>query len=174
MKKTKKGIFRILLELVSWLFLIAFAIILGLTFVSNFGFLGGYRSFLVQSGSMEPTIMIGDVIIVAQKPSYRENDVITFKDFAGKKTTHRIVGKVDDPSKTVFITKGDANRSEDSANVPLTDVLGKAVLVIPRLGFVIAFGRSLPGLILLVFIPGGIIIFDEIRKLFAKPTSKSD
>ncbi len=65
----------------------------------------------------------------------------------------------------VFATKGDANRSADSDVVTQDRVIGKVILVIPKLGYFINFARSLPGLILLIFIPTFLLLLDELFKL---------
>lgn len=117
-----------------------------------------YGSYLVQSGSMEPAIMTGDIIIVACRPAYGLRDVITFRGSDGRIITHRIVEKKDG----TFATKGDANRVEDSAVVPAGAVIGKVILVIPKLGYLAGFAKTLPGFILLIVIPSLLLIGQQL------------
>ena len=158
--KEKKGFFHFLLRVFSWLFLIFFVVILLLTMMSNFDFFGGYRSLIVQSGSMEPSIMTGDVIITSSQREYHRGDVITFSDNDGRTVTHRIVSIINNNGEERLITKGDANRVVDNAQIKSDQILGKVVLTVPRLGYLIAFGRSKWGLALLVLGPCFLIIFD--------------
>lgn len=137
------------------------------TFTSNVEIKGGYRSFLVQSGSMEPTIGIGDIIIIQKKSSYRKNDVITFQGEENRIVTHRIIEEKEVNTKSkedriMFVTKGDANRSEDEGFITTKDILGQVVLSIPKLGYLVTFGKSIPGLITLILIPATLLVLGEL------------
>jgi len=163
--RRKKSIFKIIFDLSSWFFLIAFAAIVIFTLGSNSNLFGGYKSFLVQSGSMEPTIMTGDIILVHSQPQYFINDTITFFCSDNRIVTHRIIKSSNEGEETVFNTKGDANRSVDSDIATLDKIIGKVILVIPKLGYFVAFAKSLPGLIILIFIPTFFLILDELFRL---------
>lgn len=130
--------------------------------------LGGYKSYLIQSGSMEPSIMTGDIIIIHQTGQYNKNDVITFKNEEGRIITHRIIEINNKGEDIFFVTKGDANRSEDEGVVFPTNILGKVIYVIPKLGFLVAFSKSLPGLIILIAIPALALIIGEVIKIVQK------
>lgn len=117
-----------------------------------------YRFFLVQSGSMEPSIMVGDLILVKKQSSYSQNEVITFQNQNQRITTHRI----NEIKNGSIITKGDANRVEDNDLINQEQILGKVVLVLPKLGFLVAFAKTLPGLIILVLIPSLILIISAV------------
>ena len=71
--------------------------------------IAGYRLFYVVTGSMEPTIHSGAVVLTKESDSYVIGDIITFKsqnsEILGQPNTHRIVDINDDGS---FVTKGDA------------------------------------------------------------------
>lgn len=143
-------IFTFLLALVILLF------VLGSAF--NFPFFSEYRFFLVQSGSMEPSIMVGDLILVKKQADYFQNEAITFQSENQRITTHR----VSEIKNGVFVTKGDANRVEDNDTINKEQILGKVVLVIPKIGFLVGFVQTLPGLIILVLIPAGILIISAV------------
>ncbi len=139
--------------------------ILALYFISsNFNILGGYHPFLVQSGSMEPAIMTGDIIVVKNKGSYLINDAITFKNNSGRIVTHRIVAVELEPERK-YSTKGDANRSGDEDVIADRQVIGKVALVIPKLGYLVAFAKSRSGLFYLLIMPAVIFILDELLKM---------
>lgn len=164
MKKTK-GIFKIVFDLTSWLFLAAFVSVILFTLGSNTNLLAGYKSYLVQSGSMEPTIMTGDIVVVQGQPEYLKNDVVAFFSSEGRVVTHRIISGSKEAKNTVYITKGDANRSTDSDTTTPDKIIGKVILVIPKLGYFVAFSKSLPGLFILIFVPAFALILDELLKL---------
>ena len=68
----------------------------------------GFRIYRVISGSMQPALQIGDVIIVKKSNNYYERDIITYSN--GLTTiTHRIIAINNDE----VITKGDANEVDD-------------------------------------------------------------
>jgi len=167
----KKNLFQIIINTVSWFFIAAFVIGFFITAISNFNVIGGYKSLIVQSGSMEPTIMTGDVIIVAQASSYRQNEVITFYDIDGYLTTHRIFEIVSGSSPR-YVTKGDANRVQDNNEVSLTQIIGKVILTIPKLGYFIGFTRSKIGLIIFILVPAALIIIDEVIRIIKTAQKK--
>lgn len=135
---------------------------------ANVSLFGGYHSYLVQSGSMEPNILIGDVVITHQQPVYYVGDAVTFNSpETNRIVTHRIA-EVKEGQVKPFITKGDANREEDEAQIDNSDIIGKVIFVIPKLGWLINFSQSITGLIILILIPAGGLIFDEIIKMASK------
>ncbi|MBI3619601.1 signal peptidase I [Candidatus Roizmanbacteria bacterium] len=161
-------IFKSVFNLLSWVFIGLFILLVVFTVGSNTNILGGYKSYLVQSGSMEPTIMIGDIIIDHKPTQYVKNDVITFVDKEQRIVTHRIIGVSAGNNELQITTKGDANRAEDGDQIGEKNIIGKVIFIVPKLGYLVAFTKSLPGFILLVLGPIAIIIFDEITKVFSK------
>jgi len=114
---------------------------------------------------MEPTIMTGDIIVIHRQSNYVLRDVVTFKDADNRVVTHRIAEINQEDGTTKISTKGDANRSEDFDNITYDRILGKVVFVIPKLGYLVAFSKSLPGLIILIMIPAFMLIGDELFKV---------
>lgn len=161
-----------LINIFAWVFLALFGIGLILTLVANFNSIGGYRQLIVQSGSMEPTIMTGDVIVIAKATSYQKNDVITFQDSEKSITTHRIYEVDEIGGEKQFITKGDANRAQDNNVVSANQIMGKVVLTIPRLGYFIFFLRSKIGVVIFLIIPACLIVVDEIINIIKQVQSK--
>jgi len=155
---------KLVLVLIKWA-LILFLTLLGAYFLfSNVHVFGGLRSYVVQSGSMEPAIMTGDVVIVQSKSNYSINDVVTFNDSStGRVVTHRIIEAKN--SNQEFQTKGDANRTGDDAVVSLGQIIGKVVFVIPKIGYLVSFTKTLMGLVLLVLVPAAIFVLDELIKI---------
>ncbi len=87
-------------------------------------FLLGWKPVLVLSDSMEPTYTSGDILLIREKDETPTiNDIVMFKqkNFGmNMYVTHRIVGK----DINGFITKGDANNSEDPGRVQDADIVG--------------------------------------------------
>ena len=158
-------ILKFIFEIATWLVL-AVIVLMGLYIVtSNFNVFSGYKSFLVQSGSMEPAVMTGDIIIIHSQDNYVKNDVITFHGSDARIVTHRIIEILQKDGKSFFSTKGDANRSEDEDSITQDKIIGKISLVIPKLGYLVAFSKSLPGLIILAIIPAVLFILGELFKV---------
>lgn len=95
----------------------------------------GVRLLVVTSGSMEPAIPAGSLIAVAAKDTYASGDIISFNE-AGDKivTTHRI-SRIEETDGVIrYFTKGDRNEEIDPPPVYFNKVVGKVVIVIPKLG----------------------------------------
>ncbi|QOJ78336.1 signal peptidase I [Infirmifilum lucidum] len=84
---------------------------------------------VVSSWSMEPTLHVGDIVIVVGSESYSVGDIVVYESPSGL-IVHRIVGIVGD----AYVTKGDANPFPDSTHPSLTSIKGKVVFVIPYIG----------------------------------------
>lgn len=142
---------------------------LALLFVGTKVDLLGYEVKVVKSGSMEPAIHVGSIVVVASGDnySYRVGETITF----GRDTrqsvpvTHRIVDTVGEGSGLTYITKGDANEESDPVPVRPRDILGKVTLTLPYLGYAIEFARTSLGFALLIGIPAAIIVLDEFANI---------
>jgi len=150
-----------------WLILGIGIVLLVLRLVLQSGYQPPLASYVVQSGSMEPSIMTGDIILIRPESQYEFNDVITFRDQKKRVVTHRISEVQEQSGKTVFLTKGDANRSIDIEFVPLENVVGKVQMTIPRIGYLVSFAKTMPGIILFVIVPATIVIYDEFGGLTA-------
>lgn len=158
--------------MVKWGVLFGIALLGIYVISSNFNLFGNYRPFLVQSGSMEPAIMTGDVIVIQNKGTYLINDVVTFENNAGRVVTHRIV-TVESGQEKKYSTKGDANRTGDEDIITDKQILGRVALVIPKLGYLVAFAKSRLGVMLLIITPAIIFIFDELLKIKKYGKSKN-
>ncbi|MBP7875573.1 signal peptidase I [Candidatus Woesebacteria bacterium] len=167
MPKVKRKI-SLIISILFWSLLAASLFIIIIRLFPNLGLSVPFRSFIVQSGSMEPSIMTGDLLLVMPQPSYQLNDVVTFHDEQDRIVTHRIREIQPNNNSILFVTKGDANRAVDAQIIPPSAIIGKVVLTLPKLGFVADFSRSTLGVIVFIVIPGTIIVSDEFRVLFKK------
>jgi len=145
-----------------WLMMI---VAFGFLIVSSLNLFGS-KTYVVKSGSMEPKIHTGSIVVSKNSNNYQKDDVITFKVVGSKDTvTHRIVEIVNQNSQPMYRTKGDANKSADPEFVSKQNVVGKLVFSIPLVGYLMAFVKTLPGLVIFVFIPAVIIISEEIANI---------
>lgn len=158
-------IIKMIFEVATWIVIGVIGIMGLYILTSNFPISIGFRSYLVQSGSMEPTIMTGDIVVIQPQGKYGKADVVTFHDKDNRVVTHRIANIEEGDNGTIITTKGDANRSDDFDTITPDQIIGKVTLTIPKLGFLVAFGKSLPGLIIMVIIPASLFIVDELFKL---------
>ena len=93
---------------------------------------------LVGSGSMEPKMYAGDVVIIAKVPAdnVELDDIIQFRVPEGVTVMHRVIEiQETEGGGKLFITKGDANDKPDSEPVIPENVVGKAVMTIPKVGW---------------------------------------
>lgn len=99
----------------------------------------GAESFTVVSGSMEPAIPTGSIVV--SRPiaveDVRFNDVITFQMESGKSqtVTHRVIGVDFADGQQQFRTQGDANSVEDPVPVLPVQVRGKVLYHVPLVGY---------------------------------------
>ena len=91
----------------------------------------GVGAAVVISGSMEPELSVGDLIIVKERDAYEIGDVIVFQD-GRMSVTHRIAA-MDEETVT---TKGDANNTADDP-IPYDCIKGEVVVAIPVVGYLV-------------------------------------
>jgi signal peptidase len=127
---------------------------------SKSDFIAGIKSYVVESGSMTPTLPVGSVIFDQKASQYHTGDIITFtRD--GQTVTHRIDTVMDGK----FQVKGDANKVADEDLVALSNIPGKELIMIPYLGYAAAFLKTFYGLLLFIILPCALLILFEIWNL---------
>ena len=127
-------------------------------------FLGGDTRFEpVLSGSMEPSIPVGSIVVIkhVDPASLRIGDVICYQATDSMLVTHRII----ETNEIGFVTKGDANEEIDNKIVNQKDVVGSVVLSLPFIGYLGSFIRTPIGFILLLVLPAGSVIILEFREI---------
>jgi signal peptidase I len=132
------------------------------TFITAKFPLFGMQSFVVVSGSMEPTLPVGSVLYTYAPDSFHVSDIITFKTANNIYVTHRIVEVVQDANGVSYRTKGDANNAIDSDLVKSSQVVGAGIALLPIIGKSMMFARTLPGFITLIILPTLIFIGFEL------------
>lgn len=133
---------------------------------------GMMQVLVVLSGSMQPTLAAGDVVVIIDTPVEQlvVDDVITYQspENPGRLMTHRITSIQTEAGGWVCQTKGDANEHPDNYKVSADNVVGRMVVSVPYLGTVAQVSRSVVGYVLLVLIPGVLVVCSEIRNIYKK------
>lgn len=114
----------------------------------------GYHPVVVLSGSMEPHYPVGSVLYYKKQSfeAIRVGNVITFElGSKGTLVTHR-VAQVNGLSRT-FVTKGDANKTDDMNPVSYANVKGVvAAYQLPYAGYYVAYVNQHLYLIVLIVV----------------------
>ncbi len=121
-----------------------------------------YELFSVLSGSMEPAIKTGALVIVRPVDSYGEGDVVTRQIVEENITvTHRIIAREEKNGVIYFQTRGDANNVADEDQFTSDTIVGKVLWDVPYMGYIVNFARTKNGLLLFIIIPATAVIIEE-------------
>jgi len=159
-----------IIEIISWLSLIALVLCIGALMITKFSGgvpqILGYRVFVISTGSMMPELEVGDVILsksFSMGDELEIRDILTYEgsgDLEGMLITHRLVeiSESTDESRTLVL-QGDANNVADN---PITEdrVVGKVVCKLKVFGFIFRVMQSKIGIPILI----AIIIFFIIKE----------
>jgi signal peptidase len=184
--KDKNNVYKYLLYFVSKAFLISiicFIVFIGL--IISIYFIdtlynvktGNYKNplfnaYIIVSPSMVPTIKINDAIIIKRidNDNYNIGDVISFnssdKNYLGLTITHRIVSKITGvDGNSTYTTKGDNNNVNDPTSVSTSDIYGKVIFKIPKLGYIQNFLNKPSNFFLCILIPAGLVIVYDVFRI---------
>jgi signal peptidase I len=128
--------------------------VVGCLAVTLIPMLFGWRPYVIQSGSMEPRIKVGDIVLAS--PNHNLNQLLghvtVFQDpdfpNTDRMKTHRVVSIAKDGR---LVTKGDANQSADSVPVSLDKVAGIGRLMVRWAGLPLVWAHTGKWLYLLLF-----------------------
>jgi len=137
------------------------AVLISFSVLSAAGFV---KARIVLTGSMEPTIHPGDIVILAPTPRTQPEvgDVVAYtaRRFSGESVgtfTHRIIGG---NAEDGFLVKGDNNPSPDVQRPKVQDVSGVVFFVVPFIG------KFLTPKMLMILVPlliGLWLVIDTLR-----------
>lgn len=106
----------------------------------------GWQSFLVTTGSMEPGVSPGDVVVARPMEAGEQVEagrVFVFTDPAegsgGRLLVHRVVSR---DARGDWVTQGDANASADVAPVPRESFRARARILVPWTGLPVKWWRE--------------------------------
>lgn len=91
----------------------------------------GYGAAVVLTGSMEPTIMADDLILVAEQENYQVGQIVVYQS-GSILVVHRIIQMDGD----TVITQGDANLAADDP-MDVSVIKGQVIAIIPFFGNVV-------------------------------------
>ena len=104
----------------------------------------GIGGSVVLSGSMEPALSVGDLLIVREAPAYHPGDVVVYQS-GRMPVVHRILSM----DGEFAVTQGDANNAPDEP-VALSAIKGRVVLSVPLVGYAFLALKTPVGIIVAV------------------------
>lgn len=170
-KKKKKIASAIITVLLAVVTLLALIVVIG-SLVNNDPSLFGFRCFYVISGSMEPTVHEGSLVITRRSVdgAYEVGDIITFisgeAEITGSPNTHRIVEIKETEAGIRYVTKGDANAAADTSLVAPDKIFGRMVLSTFRMTWLRTFLDFLMtpyGFLILIIIPIMLVVVTSLK-----------
>lgn len=127
-----------------------------------------YKMVSIKTGSMEPTINIGDLCLVhevGKSEEYRQGDIVTFL-VGDVYVTHRIAS---DNGDGTYVTMGDANKVADSGSLEKEDILGKVIVTVPVMGFFLEYITNPNGKLVVVV---GVVLLVTLSLLLENVAGK--
>ena len=123
----------------------------------------GYKPFIVLSGSMEPAIQAGDLIItkVIEPEKVAEGDIIAFQAEKNTIVTHRVTD-VRTEEGLSFLTRGDANTGADAKAVGVGELEGIYLCRLAGVGNFAMFLQTPLGMLLFVITPLCLFILYDV------------
>lgn len=139
------------------IFMIIMAVLIFITAQSKFTGkepnLFNHRVYIVDSGSMSPTIKVDSMIIVKESEPNEiiKGDVITYYGHSkDSRVTHRVMDI--ENNGEFFTTKGDANEVNDPMPLEGKQLIGKVVFKVPIIGKVFRYLNTDVGMGVLVLL----------------------
>ncbi len=158
-----KKILKVVLNVIIWIIIVLAATVTLITLTSRekgVSTIMGYVPLNIQTGSMEPTIKTGDLIITKKydgTSTLKEGDVISFFARENEQTiikTHRIKSTIEINGMTSYITRGDNNTADDDQQVAPGDIISTwDGTRIPVLGDVLSFLKTKTGFFVCIILP---------------------
>jgi signal peptidase len=126
---------RTVVRLVSWTLA---GLALGLALATSAPTIVGYSTLTVLSGSMEPTLSVGSVVLSARIPAAdaQPGQIVTFHDPTrhGELVSHRLLRMSVRDGVAQMETRGDANTASERWNVPADGTIGRIDYRVPLVG----------------------------------------
>lgn len=99
---------------------------------------------VILTGSMEPEIMPGDIVLVQKisGESAEVGDVIMYFTEDGVSITHRVIERIEVSGAPEFVMKGDNNNTADPGQVVSEQIRGRVIGLVPKLGKLVLLLRG--------------------------------
>ena len=123
-----------------------------------------YNAYIIVSQSMTPVIRVNDAIITKRVDAtdIKVGDVVTYlsenPEYPGIMITHRVIEKNQVNGEYYFVTKGDYNNIADPLTVKESQIYGKVVMRIPKIGFIQVILSNYMGWVLMIGVPALAIV----------------
>lgn len=113
----------------------------------------GIKTYTIVSGSMQPELNIGDMVVVKETNDNELNvgDIISYRN-GQSVVTHRIHKIYYKDGQKQYITKGDYNNVEDSIILTIDSIEGKVVNKLSGIGNITLFLQSKYSIIVITII----------------------
>jgi signal peptidase I len=138
----------------------------------------GKPVLVVLTGSMEPQLSTGDVVIESRISPLdaKVGDVITFRDpeRPDRLITHRVRRVTARAEDVSFTTKGDANNTVETWQIPRHGSIARVEYRLPKLGYVVAWISGPAARLFLVVIPAILLGLFELRRIWFPRESRAE
>lgn len=139
----------------------------------------GFSVFRVVTGSMEPTLPVGSILLSHSEPieNIQKEDIVCFRSLEtgrfGHIVTHRVRAVLEDENGNIYLeTKGDANLAADAIPVQQDNLIGRVVWYSGEGSFlqsVMSFITGKVGFLSCIVFPillmTGLILRDNVRSI---------
>ena len=169
--------FRPIFKIIEWILFVFLLCLLFIVISPKLPIKNIPKSFVVVSGSMEPSIKTGSVAFTREVDSktIKTGDIIAFTSPNNPNDT--ILHRVDSISSTdplTFKTKGDHNNDIDAWDVTDVGIKGVYIAAIPYLGSIAAFIKKPLGFVLIIGIPALLFIIFQLLNIKKAITEEVD
>jgi len=167
----------------SWIrFFLSVIVILGLGYVvfNYVPFIAKYDHFVIISPSMEPTIMVGDVVIIdtsIQAEDLVPGQIMAFyadinEDGIDEVVVHYLNSKYEDTNGVmIYKSNPEVSDTTDPWDLTADDIIGAHVLTIAKIGPLLLFAQSTIGRVILVI---DIVVIYLLVEMFSKDKKKKE
>ena len=132
-----------------------------------------FGAYVIASPSMFPTIQKNDAIIIKRvdHDNYDVGDIITYASLdntnIGRIVTHRIIEKDSvGTENSYYKTKGDNNTLVDPVSVNTSEIYGKVIFRVPKIGYIQDFFSKPSNYFICLLIPAFILVVYEVVRIF--------
>lgn len=139
-----------------------------------------FKLFILTSGSMEPALSAGTLVITQPKQRYHPGEVVSFhrETMVGRKkrslvVTHRILSSRKTDDGFVYQTKGDSNQSPDEELLDQDYIYGKVLAAVPLIGFLLMWPYSSIGFYFLIILPAVLIVIHQVLNIINQFSKES-
>lgn len=125
----------------------------------------GIKTYVIISGSMQPELDIGDIVVVkkVEKKQLNKGDIISFRQ-GQNVITHRIYDITLEENELKIQTKGDNNNTKDEGIITYNDIEGKVIKKVSKLGNIVITLKGKKIILIIILIIYVYLIYDGIVK----------